>query len=210
MLSIRFTLFSSLFLAGSLLSAAVVQASTPQQALQQKLSAISTFSASFNQQVTDQQQQILQQGKGRLLLKQPALFRFETTEPEVNLFIGDGKSLWYYNELLEQLTIYDAATEVNRTPFVLLTSKDPALWAEYDVEQQNQQFIIRSKDSNSPVQRLTLRFDGDALSQMQVLDMNQQQSQFEFVSVQLNVPLDDELFRFDSTDNIDVDDQRQR
>lgn len=183
-------------------------AQTAQQALQQKLAAINSFSASFKQQVFDQQQQLLQQGEGQLMLKQPALFRFETTEPESNLFIGDGSSLWYYNESLEQLTIYDAAAEVNRTPFVLLTSKDPALWANYDVEQQQQQFVIRAKDSNSPVSELTLRFSGSALSQMQVLDINKQRSVFDFVLMQLNLPLDEALFKFVPPADTDIDDQR--
>ena len=72
------------------------------------------------------------------MLKQPALFRFETTEPEPNLFIGDGQTLWFYNEMLEQLTIYDAAAEVNRTPFVLLTSTKAELWAQYNVSRDDQ------------------------------------------------------------------------
>ncbi|HSG52839.1 MAG TPA: outer membrane lipoprotein chaperone LolA, partial [Rheinheimera sp.] len=125
-----------------LLAPTCVVAQNAEQLLQRKLATIKTFSASFEQQVFDAQQQLLQQGKGELLLKQSALFRFETTEPEANLFIGDGSSLWFYNPALEQLTIYDAASEVNRTPFVLLTSTKPELWAQYDVSQQGEQFVI--------------------------------------------------------------------
>src|SRR5690606_10779022 len=121
---------------------ATALAQNAEQTLQRKLATIKSFSAGFEQQVFDEQQQLLQQGKGELMLKQPALFRFETTEPEPNLFIGDGSSLWFYNEPLEQLTIYDAANEVNRTPFVLLTSTKAELWAQYDVSQQGEQFVI--------------------------------------------------------------------
>src|SRR5690606_7601848 len=90
----------------------LAQAQDAAQLLQRKLATIKTFSASFEQQVFDAEQHVLQQGKGQLLIKQPALFRFETTEPEPNLFIGDGQTLWFYNEMLEQLTVYDAAAEV--------------------------------------------------------------------------------------------------
>lgn len=189
---------------------ATALAQNAEQTLQRKLATIKSFSAGFEQQVFDEQQQLLQQGKGELMLKQPALFRFETTEPEPNLFIGDGSSLWFYNEPLEQLTIYDAANEVNRTPFVLLTSTKAELWAQYDVSQQGEQFVIRSKAADSPVVQLTLSFSGAALSKMQVLDMNRQTSEFNFTLVQLNIALDDELFRFEPPAGTDIDDQRQR
>jgi outer membrane lipoprotein carrier protein len=198
-------------LAVLLMSASVCAiAQTAEQTLQRKLAAIKTFSASFDQQVFDAQQQILQQGKGELMIKQPALFRFETTEPEPNLFIGDGQSLWFYNPVLEQLTIYDAASEVNRTPFVLLTSTKPELWAQYEVSQQDDQFVIRSKAADSPVKQLTLSFSAGALANMTVLDMNQQRSEFTFNLVQLNIALDNSLFRFDPPADTDIDDQRPR
>lgn len=185
-------------------------AQSAEEQLQRKLATIKTFSASFEQQVTDAQHQLLQQGKGQLMIKQPARFRFETTEPEPNLFIGDGTTLWFYNEPLEQLTIYDAQNEVNRTPFVLLTSTKPELWQQYDVTRQGEQFVIRSKAADSPVKQLTLSFSGSALSKMQVLDMNQQLSEFNFTLVQLNIALEDSLFRFEPPEHTDIDDQRQR
>lgn len=185
-------------------------AQSAEEQLQRKLATIKTFSASFEQQVTDAQHQLLQQGKGQLMIKQPARFRFETTEPEPNLFIGDGATLWFYNEPLEQLTIYDAQNEVNRTPFVLLTSTKPELWQQYDVTRQGEQFVIRSKAADSPVKQLTLSFSGSALSKMQVLDMNQQLSEFNFTLVQLNIALEDSLFRFEPPEHTDIDDQRQR
>ena len=185
-------------------------AQSAEEQLQHKLATIKTFSASFEQQVTDAQNKLLQQGKGQLMIKQPARFRFETTEPEPNLFIGDGATLWFYNEPLEQLTIYDAQNEVNRTPFVLLTSTKAELWQQYDVTLQGEKFVIRSKAADSPVKQLTLSYSGSALSKMQVLDKNQQLSEFNFTLVQLNITLDDSLFRFDPPEHTDIDDQRQR
>ncbi len=188
----------------------LTQAQQAEQLLQRKLATINTFSASFEQQVFDAGQQVLQQGKGQLMLKQPALFRFETFEPEPNVFIGDGETLWFYNEVLEQLTLYDAATEVNRTPFVLLTSTNPQLWAQYDVEQDAEQFIISAKAADSAVKQLMLSFSGDALASMQVIDINGQRSTFSFTTVQLNISLEDSVFRFAPPAGTDVDDQRQR
>lgn len=200
------TVFAALLF--SMSASAVAQ--TAEQALQRKLATIKSFSASFDQSVFDAQNKLLQQGKGELMIKQPARFRFETTEPEPNLFIGDGSNLWFYNEPLEQLTIYNAANEVNRTPFVLLTSTKAELWAQYDVVQQGEQFVIKSKATDSPVKQLTLSFSGGALAKMQVLDINQQLSEFNFNLVQLNVVLEDSLFRFTPPEHVDIDDQRQQ
>lgn len=193
----------------SVLPLLAAAAQDAEQVLQRRLATIKTYSSSFEQKVLDPQQQVLQQGSGTLMLKQPAQFRFETVTPEPNLFIGDGKTLWFYNEVLEQLTLYDAASEVNRTPFALLTSNDATLWAQYNISQKANTFVISAKDADSPVKQLTLTFSEDVLSAMQVLDMNNQLSVFEFTLVQQNISLDNSLFRFTAPQGTEIDDQRQ-
>ena len=112
--------------------------------------------------------------------------------------------------MLEQLTIYDAAAEVNRTPFVLLTSSKAELWAQYTVSRDAEQFVISANDPDSMVKQLILRFSGDALAQMQVVDINSQRSEFNFTTVQLNIALTRSLFSFEPPSGTDIDDQRQR
>ncbi|WP_337878812.1 outer membrane lipoprotein chaperone LolA [Rheinheimera sp.] len=179
-------------------------------ALQNKLARLTSFQSSFNQTVVDANKKLIQQGEGMLSLKQPSLFRFETQTPEPNLFIGDGTTLWFYAEVLDQVSIYDAKEQVQKTPFVLLTSHDPKLWAQYQVTGQNEQFDIVPKDPNNAVKKLSLKFSGLALSQMTVLDSNGQQSDFEFTLVQYNTPLAQELFQFSIPATAEVDDQRKK
>ncbi len=123
------------------------------EALQKKLARLSSFQASFDQTVVDASNKLIQQGEGMLSLKQPSLFRFETQTPEPNLFIGDGKTLWFYAELLDQVSIYDAKEQVQKTPFVLLTSHDPKLWAQYSVTGADEQFDITPKDPGNAVKK---------------------------------------------------------
>lgn len=178
--------------------------------LQNKLARLTSFQSSFNQTVVDANKKLIQQGEGMLSLKQPSLFRFETQTPEPNLFIGDGTTLWFYAEVLDQVSIFDAKEQVQKTPFVLLTSHDPKLWAQYQVTGQNEQFDIVPKDPNNAVKKLSLKFSGLALSQMTVLDSNGQQSDFEFTLVQYNTPLAQELFQFSIPKTAEVDDQRKK
>lgn len=178
------------------------------EALQKKLARLTSFQASFDQTVVDASNKLIQQGEGMLSLKQPSLFRFETQTPEPNLFIGDGKTLWFYAEILDQVSIYDAKEQVQKTPFVLLTSHDPKLWAQYNVTGADEQFDITPKDPSNAVKKLSLKFSGLALSQMVVVDSNGQNSSFEFNLVQYNTPLVSELFEFAIPATAEVDDQR--
>ncbi|MBU1437260.1 MAG: outer membrane lipoprotein chaperone LolA [Gammaproteobacteria bacterium] len=194
-----------------LLSGGVHAAAEQADALKNKLARLYSYQASFVQTVVDAKNQPVQEaGEGMLTLKQPSLFRFETLSPEPNLFIGDGKTLWHYNELLEQVSLYDAKKEVNQTPFVLLTSNDASLWQQYDVSGEGQQYIITPKNKDNPVRQLTLTFAGVGLSHMAVLDNNGQRSDFEFLAIQNNVELEANLFKFVTPEGVDVEDLRNK
>jgi len=196
----------------SLLVVSGAQAAAEQaDALKNKLARLHSYQASFVQTVVDAKNQPVQEaGEGMLTLKQPSLFRFETLSPEPNLFIGDGKTLWHYNELLEQVSLYDAKKEVNRTPFVLLTSNDASLWQQYEVSGEGQKFVITPKNQDNPVRQLTLTFSGVGLSHMAVLDNNGQRSDFEFLAIQNNVNIETSLFKFETPAGVEVDDLRNK
>lgn len=192
-------------------SSFVAQAASQADVLKEKLARLHSYQASFEQKVVDASGKLVQEeGEGVLSLRHPSMFRFETVTPEPNLFIGNGVTLWHYNEVLEQVSIYDAQKEVNLTPFVLLTSNDARLWAQYDVSGQGEQFVIRSKDPNSAVPQLTLNFAGTGFESMTVLDQSGQTSHFEFVAVQTNTRLDPALFRPNLPANVAIEDLRNK
>jgi len=187
----------------------VVQAvDTAADQLKYKLARLNSYQASFQQTVTDATQQQVQQGEGYLSLKQPSMFRFETISPSPNLLIGDGRTLWHYDETLEELKVYDATKEVDKTPFVLLTSSDAKLWALYTVTGQGETFAIEPKDKNNPVQKLTLQFSGVGLAKMAVTSQDGQTSSFEFIAMQSNVPIDSAQFKFSAPTGVDIVDLR--
>lgn len=202
-------LFISLGL--SLLAGMAQAAQTQAEQLKYKLAGLNTFQASFVQQVVDAQNKVVQaDGEGVLTLQQPANFRFEVTAPAPNLLVGDGKSLWHYDEALEQVNIYNANKEVGLTPFALLTSTDAKLWAQYDVSGQGEHFIITPKDKNNAVQALVLTFSGVGLAKMEVKNSEGQTSKFEFITSQNNVEVDATLFKFVPPAHVEVDDQRNK
>lgn len=179
--------------------------------LKYRLARLNSFQAGFDSTVIDATSgKITSQGQGFLALKQPAMFRFETESPSRTQLIGDGTSLWNYDLDMEQVTIYDAKKEVSQTPFVLLTSADPVLWAQYDVKANGDTYQIIPKAKDAAVQQLQITFDGAGLSQLIILNSDGQQGRFEFVTSQSNVPLDSSLFTFKASADVEVDDQRNK
>lgn len=193
-----------------------LQAADASAELMTHLAKVKSFSANYQQRVFDIQQQLLQEGKGTLSLQQHARFRFESETPEPSLLVSDGTTLWFYNELLEQVSIYNAESEVGQTPFALLTSNDKALWQQYQITKSEHEssvstsFYIHPFDPNNPVQQLMLTFSDTTLIEMQVIDINQQQSVYQFYNAKLNSQLATTLFTFEIANHLDVDDQRQR
>lgn len=188
-----------------MLSSVAGAAETAADQLKYKLARLNSYQASFQQTVTDATKKQVQTGEGSLSLKQPALFRFETLSPNPNLLIGDGKTLWHYDPVLEEVKIYDASKEVDKTPFVLLTSSDAKLWALYTVTGKGEEFVIVPKDKNSPVQRLTLQFSGVDLAKMAVASQDGQTSSFEFIAMQSNVNIDTSQFVFSAPAGVQID-----
>jgi outer membrane lipoprotein carrier protein len=188
-----------------MISSVAGAAETAAEQLKYKLARLNTYQASFQQTVTDATNKQVQTGEGSLSLKQPALFRFETLSPSPNLLIGDGKTLWHYDPVLEEVKIYDASKEVDKTPFVLLTSSDAKLWALYTVTGKGEEFVIVPKDKNSPVQRLTLQFSGVDLAKMAVASQDGQTSSFEFIAMQSNVNIDTSQFVFSAPADVQID-----
>jgi len=176
--------------------------------LKGKIARLASYQASFVQQVTDASAKTVQQGEGYLALKQPSRFRFETLSPTAHLLIGDGQTLWHYDKELDEVKIYDAAKAVNETPFVLLTSSDARLWAQYDVAVNGDRFVITPKQKNNAVQQLELSFSGTDLASMQVVTQDGQRSKYEFIAMQSNLALDNSQFKFIPPAGVDIDDLR--
>lgn len=178
--------------------------------LKYKLARLNTFQASFQSQVIDGNKKAVgKPGEGTLVLKQPSLFRFETQAPSRTVLVGDGTTLWNYDVDMEQVNIYDARKEVSQTPFVLLTSTDKALWAQYEVKAQGEDFVITPKSADNPVKSLQLSFSGAGLSQMVVHNSDGQIGTFDFVTSQVNGPVDANDFKFTPPAGVEVDDQRK-
>lgn len=180
------------------------------QALQDQLTSLKSFKAQFSQKVTDKQGQAVMQGEGTIALQQPMMIRWQQTNPDDTLFVSNGDKTYYFDSFAEQVTIMQTSSLIDSTPFVLLTSKDPAQWEKYSVLATNSGFSVTpNKGVESQVEQLDITFAGNeqGLAKLVVTDNSGQLSSFTFNDAQVNTPLDKSTFEFTPPEGVEIDDQ---
>lgn len=176
--------------------------------LKQRIKQLATFEAAFNQRVIDVDGQEIMQGKGKVYLSHPSLIRWHAVEPDENLMISDGDTLWIYNIDLEQATAMPAKEAIDSTPFALLASDDDALWNNYKVSKTADAFVITPIKQGSQVKQLSVYFSNKQFSRLVIEDLSLQKSEFTFNNSRSNKKLAKKLFSFTLPEGVDLDDQR--
>ena len=147
----------------ALLSASSFAFADAADELQNRLNQVTVLSADFSQTVTSVGGKNVQQGSGKLQIKRPNLFRMDTKSPQETQIIADGKTLWYYDPFVQQVTAQWVKDAVNNTPFVLLTSNDKSHWNQYSVTQNADTFVLKPKAKNSNIKQFDIRVDANGV-----------------------------------------------
>ncbi|MBB1294433.1 outer membrane lipoprotein chaperone LolA [Pseudoalteromonas sp. SR44-5] len=182
------------------------------QALQDKLAGLKSFQAQFAQQVNDDQGQSIMQGEGTIALQQPMMIRWQQASPDDTLFVSNGDKTYYFDSFAEQVTIMNTHSLIDSTPFVLLTSKDPAQWQKYQVHATDTGFSVTpNKGVESQVEQLDIVFAADkvGLASLLVKDSSGQSSTFTFSDTKVNQSLATSTFEFSIPEGVEIDDQSQ-
>ena len=177
------------------------------------LDGLETFSADFEQTLLDSSGEALESTKGAVRLRRPGMFYWEYREPYTQKIISDGKSLWVYEEDLEQVTISDVSDTIHDTP-ALIFSGDDNLADHYAIKELEKDadftsLLLTPWNPESQYEGLYLAFYDNELSGMMVFDTLGQTLAIKFTNAQRNPPLKSEMFRFTPADNIDVIDARK-
>ena len=194
-----------------ILSLAVPAANNPLDAF---LDGLDTFSADFEQELIDASGEVLETSLGTVLLRRPGMFSWSYREPYTQQIISDGKSLWVYEEDLEQVTVSDASEAVEDTPALIFSGR-------YDIAEH---YVINELEDDAGLnwleltprnieaqyQSLRMAFSGTELSGMILFDSLGQALLISFENTRRNPDLKRELFQFMPADNVDVIDARQK
>ncbi|MBE2897888.1 outer membrane lipoprotein chaperone LolA [Pasteurellaceae bacterium 20609_3] len=193
------------FALGAIASTALADAAGD---LQQRLSQVSSYKADFTQRVTTTQGKLVQEGSGKFQVKRPNLFRLDTQSPQETHIIADGKTLWYYDPFVQQVTAKKVADAIVNTPFILLTTNDAAKWQQYKVTQQGDNFTLVPKAKNSNIKKFQIRIDANGLlKNFSTIEQDGQANLYQLRNIN-NLPIDASVFSFKVPKGVELDDQR--
>ena len=190
-------------------SAEAVDAPNP---LENFLSGLNTFSAGFEQTLLNELGDELERSIGTLYVERPGRFHWGYWEPFPQLIISDGRSLWIYDEDLEQVTIRDVSASIEDSPAALLGG-DVDVDAHYVVIESGEVDGMRwldltPRDIESEYETVRLGFREGEVAAMELFDNLGQKTRIDFQDVRRNPPLEDGLFEFSPPAGVDVIDER--
>jgi outer membrane lipoprotein carrier protein len=167
--------------------------------LSQLLSGCKTYQASFAQKTYGSQGAVMSEAQGKFYLARPNKYRWDTTKPNSQIIIGDGKYMWVYDVDLMQATKQSIQT-AHLSPAQIL-SGDDAQWQSLFVISQKRSagervFHLSAKSKQQLFRQVDIYFKGQVLQKMQVLNNLSQATVFAFSKIQLNQPIASTLFVF--------------
>lgn len=178
------------------------------QTLQMRFSGLDSFSAEFTQKLFDADQVLQEETSGMLRVQRPNRFNLEYRQPYYQLYVADGKELYFYDKDLEQVTVKAQEGMLENTPAMLL-SNPGKLDQLYHVKPQGEEgglfwYELIPKQEGGSFERINLAFKNNELRIMEMQDSFKQTTRLMFKSIQRNPDLNPKLFKFTPPKGVDV------
>ena len=178
------------------------------QSLETRFAGLDSFSAEFTQKLFDADQVMQEESSGVLRVQRPNRFNLEYRQPYYQLYIADGKELYFYDKDLEQVTVKSQEGMLENTPAMLL-SNPAKLDQLYHVKPQGEEdglfwYELTPKQQGGSFERINLAFKSNELRIMELLDSFNQTTRLMFKNIQRNPDLNPKLFRFTPPKGVDV------
>ncbi|BBG61747.1 P20 [Providencia rustigianii] len=180
------------------------------QDLQDRLSKVNSFQASFTQKVTSPEGDLIQEGVGDLWIERPNLFNWNMTSPDESVLVSDGKNLWFYNPFVEQVTVTNLSDATQDTPFLLITRNNPQDWKQYSIIQQGNNFDLKPKQTNGTLKSFSITVNPQGtIEKFAAVEQDGQTSAYQ-LKQQKNGAVDPSKFKFTVPKGVTLDDQRSK
>lgn len=184
------------------------QSGTARTQLENFSRGLETLQARFEQQVISNDGSVQAGSSGTVWLSRPHLFRWEYGGDFPELVVADGRNIWIYDEMLEQVTVRDQSQLAVNSPLMLLT--DPSqLDEQFEVRELGDTgeldlLELRARDQESEFERILLGLKDDRLEMMVMEDAFGLRTELQFVAIQRNPGLAPELFIFEPPESADI------
>lgn len=176
--------------------------------LESFLKDVQTLKADFTQTVLDAQLAVTESSQGTLVLERPGKFRWDYTKPYEQIIVADGKNLWIYDKLLEQVTVKPLGASLASSPAMLLSGVG-SLDDSFELQDMGRQgelvwvkLIPRVQDSD--FEAIRVGFAAGQVAIMELTDKLGQTTRIEFSNVQRNAALPADTFVFMPPESADV------
>ena len=175
---------------------------------------LETLHARFDQQVISTDGAVQDGSSGQVWLRKPQLFRWEYGGEFPELVVADGKNIWIYDEVLEQVTVKNQSQTAVNSPLTLLTDLTQ-LDEQFEVREvgeaeELQLLELRSRSENSEFERILLGLRNDSLMLLVMEDAFGLRTEVHFEQIQRNPQLASGLFTFQPPESADVIGEIQR
>lgn len=166
------------------------------------------FRADFAQTLFNNERVPAERSRGVLAVQRPDRFRLEYREPFEQLYVADGKRLWFFDRDLEQVTVKAQQDVLTNTPAMLLSSPDRLLEA-FVVAPLGEAdgltwFELRPKEAGGNFERVALGFGERHLQAMELEDAFGQITRLDFHNIRPNVDFESGTFSFTPPPGVDV------
>lgn len=169
---------------------------------------LSTFTATFEQTITDTKGIVTQEASGVVTISRPGQFRWDYTAPYEQVVLGDGEHLWTYDADLEQATVKPQADALAGTPALLLSAEEQPS-ALFNIKllpprADEVWYELLPKSTDTQFSQLRLGFKGNVLAVMELVDAFEQTTQIRFSNLRRNDSINTDLFDFTPPAGVDV------
>jgi outer membrane lipoprotein carrier protein len=180
-------------------------------ALDLYLDGLESWRAEFSQSITDSRGRMRPAQRGRLLVQRPGKFRWEVGPSRGNaaqIMVADGRTVWFLDSDLDQVTVRPAGSGGAATPAMLLSGTTP-LRTKFNVEALGRKadldwVRVSPKSSDGQFKEMRFGFSQRALRRLEIDDKLGQRSVMIFENAARNDRIDPSEFRFSPPPGADV------
>lgn len=179
-----------------------------QQRLERFLDHLTTIKAAFVQTLNNASGELIEKSEGIMAVQRPGLFRLEYQNPYEQMYVADGRNIWFYDRDLEQVTVKPQSEALGSTPALLLSTTEP-LEKNFEIREKGEHegffwLELNPKDPDSNFDFVTLAMDGDILRAMEMVDGFGQTTRLYFDPMVRNPELAGDVFNFTPPPGVDV------
>lgn len=162
-------------------------AQEPVDQLERLLDQLDGFQASFIQTVTEEDGYLLDEQEGILSFEKPNRIFWQVTEPYRSTLVADGDNIYFHDEDLDQVRVRPWSASPAENPAAVFVGEGE-LDEFYQVEKNENTFVLTPLEEDSGYQSLTLTFDSGRPTRMELRDSLGQHTDIQFDSLNQDLP----------------------